>query len=143
MFRDHIRREFCVGPISHLVSTTPPLPSDDDSPPVKHALTTATFEALNAPTSGSAPHPTDVHQVLQDNLARENAAGINDLKPKPPRRSRRKRDYWLVLIFGNLAIVATVHLAGGNIVSNLFGFAGIILLSVSLTWVMWFVMDDY
>jgi predicted phage tail protein len=113
-----------------------------DPPPVKHTLTSAKFEALNAPTAATPP-PVDVHQVLRDNLARENAAGMNAVKPVPPRRSRRKRDYWLVLIFGNLAIAATVHLAGGNVVTVVYGFSGIILLSSGLTWVMWFVMDDY
>jgi hypothetical protein len=84
-----------------------------------------------------------VYQVLQDNLARENAAGLNVVKPVPKRPSRRKRDFWLLLVLGNLTIAATVHFAGGNVMSNLFSLAGIILLSVSLTWVMWFAMDDY
>jgi predicted phage tail protein len=125
------------------MSTVDPLPSDDDPPPVKHTFTTAKFEALNEPTATPTPAPTDVHQMLRDNLARENAAGMNVVKPVPKRRSRRKRDFWLMLVLGNLAIAATVHLAGGSVMSNLFGLAGIILLSVSLAWVMWFVMDDY
>jgi hypothetical protein len=117
--------------------------SSDDPPPVKHTFTTAKFEAVNEPTATPTPAPTDVYQVLQDNLARENAAGLNVVKPVPKRPSRRKRDFWLLLVLGNLTIAATVHFAGGNVMSNLFSLAGIILLSVSLTWVMWFAMDDY
>ena len=124
------------------MSDTAPLPSDDP-PPVKHTFTTAKFEALNEPTATPTPAPTDVYQLLQDNLARENAAGMNVVKPVPKRPSRRKRNFWLMLVLGNLTIAATVHLAGGSVMSNLFGFAGIILLSVSLVWVMWFVLDDY
>jgi hypothetical protein len=124
------------------MSDTAPLPSDDP-PPVKHTFTAAKFEAVNEPTATPTPAPTDVYQVLQDNLARENAAGMNVVKPVPKRPSRRKRNFWLMLVLGNLTIAATVHLAGGSVMSNLFGFAGIILLSVSLVWVMWFVLDDY
>ena len=69
------------------MSDTAPLPSDDP-PPVKHTLTTAKFEAVNEPTATPTSAPTDVHQVLKDNLARENAAGMNVVKPVPKRPSR-------------------------------------------------------
>ena len=124
------------------MSDPAPLPSDDP-PPVKHTLTTAKFEAVNAPTAIPTPAPTDVYQVLQDNLARENAVGLNVVKPVPPRRSRRKRDFWLVLIGGNLAIMASVGFTSINVMTVICGFAGVILLSSGLTWIMWFVMDDY
>ena len=123
------------------MSDTAPLPSDDP-PPVKHTLTTAKFEAVNAPTATPTPAPTDVYQVLQDNLAHENAAGMNVVKPVPPRPSRRKRDFWLVLIGGNLAIMASVGFTSINVMTVIYGFAGVILLSSGLTWIMWFVMDD-
>src|SRR5581483_7471813 len=41
--------------------------------------------------------PNEVHTILRDNLAHANAAGLNDLAPKPRRKSRRKRDYWLLM----------------------------------------------
>ena len=124
------------------MSDTAPLPSDDP-PPVKHTFTAAKFEAVNEPTATPTPAPTDVYQVLQDNLARENAAGLNVVKPVPKRPSRRKRDFWLVLIGGNLAIMASVGFTSINVVSVVYGFAGVILLSSGLIWIMWFVMDDY
>ena len=124
------------------MSDPAPLPSDDP-PPVKHTLTTAKFEAVNAPTATPTPVPTDVYQVLRDNLARENAAGLNVVRPVPKRPSRRKRDFWLVLIGGNLAIMASVGFTSINVMTVIYGFAGVILLSSGLTWVMWFVMDDY
>ena len=74
------------------MSDAAPLPSDDP-PPVKHTLTTAKFEAINAPSGTPTPAPTDVYQVLRDNLARENAAGMNAVKPVRKRPSRRKRDF--------------------------------------------------
>ncbi|HTZ22231.1 MAG TPA: hypothetical protein VMC06_15210 [Opitutaceae bacterium] len=125
------------------MNDTAPLRSDDDPPPVKHTLTTAKFEAVNPPTATPTPAPTDVYQVLRDNLARENAAGMNAVKPKPKRPSRRKRDFWLMLVLGNLTIVSTLFFTGRNVISTLFAFGGVVLLSSGLTWVMWFVMDDY
>jgi hypothetical protein len=43
----------------------------------------------------------DVHAILRQNHAHANATGLNDLKPMPKRRSRRRRDYWLLLAAGN------------------------------------------
>jgi hypothetical protein len=125
------------------MSDAAPLPSDDDPPPVQHTLTAAKFEAVNAPTTTPTPAPTDVYQVLGDNLARENAAGMNAVKPAPPCRSRRQRDFWLMLVLGNLTIAATVYFTRGNTIAVLIGLAGVIVLSIALTWVMWFVLDDY
>ena len=48
-----------------------------------------------------------------------------------------------MLVFGNLTIVALVLLTGRNVVSVIFGLAGVVILPVALTWVMWFVVDDY
>jgi hypothetical protein len=124
------------------MSTIDPL-SYDDPPPVKHTLSTAKFEAVNGPSTNPTSEPTDVHQILRANLTRENAAGMNDIKPVRKRGSRRKRDFWTILIGGNLLIAASVGLTRINPVTVIYGFSGIILLSAGLTWIMWFVMDDY
>lgn len=87
--------------------------------------------------------PNDVHAMLQDNLARANAAGLNDVPDRPRRASRRKRDYWVSLLGGNLAIVLALLVSGFNVVSGLFAFGGMVFFSAGLTWIMWFVMDDY
>lgn len=95
----------------------------------------------------SAPPPppaeNDVHAILRDNLAAATAAGLNEVRPVVRRPSRRRRDYWLVLIGFNLLIVAFVLLPGPNVISMLFGFGGIVLFDLALTWIMWVVMDDY
>ncbi len=103
----------------------------------------ATGQPVLSPRREAVPGRTDVHGVLQENLARANAAGINDvdLSPRPP--SRRKRDYWFSLVAGNAFIVGLVLLLGLNPMTVLFGFGGVIIFSVGLTWIMWFVMDRY
>src|SRR5436309_729369 len=44
----------------------------------------------------AANRPNEVHAVLRDNVARADAAGLNELAPKAARVSRRRRDYWLL-----------------------------------------------
>ena len=106
------------------------------------------FKAANA----SAPAPrspqpkateNDVHGILRDNLDRANVAGLNDLAPKVRRRSRRKRDYWLLLLTVNAFFAFVMFGLNANPMTRLYGLAGFIMFTLGLTWVMWFVMDDY
>jgi hypothetical protein len=84
----------------------------------------------------------DVHAMLKQNLAADDAAGLNQVAPRPKRRSRRKRDFWLLLIPVNL-FFGYMAISGGNAVAFVYGIGGIALFTSGLTWVMWFVMDDY
>lgn len=105
----------------------------------QQASTGGPLLANNAP----ANRANDVHAMLQGNHARANAAGLNDVPERPRGPSRRKRDYWLSLVGGNLAIVVTLLVCGFNVVSGMFAFGGMVFFSAGLTWIMWFVMDDY
>ena len=87
--------------------------------------------------SGGAPDPNDVHATLRGNLAAEDRAGLNATPAPARRRSRRKRDYLVAMIVGNLLLlVATVF-------APVFGLAGLVIFDVGVTWIMWFVVDDY
>lgn len=96
---------------------------------------------LPAPTAAA---PNDVHRILRDNLSRANAAGLNQLESKPPRKSRRQRDYW-ILMAGAGAVFGTIIVRSGPQapVPFLFALAGLVVSTIGLTWVLWFVMDDY
>lgn len=114
-----------------------------EQPPKNYAMKPRKFARVNAPAgtqAKSAEH--DVYAILQQNRAVEKLAGLNEVELKVV-KSRRKRDYWLLLIAGNLLIVSLVALGRLNAVSMIFGLAGIVILSLGLTWVMWFVLDDY
>jgi hypothetical protein len=120
--------------------------------------------------SGNAPanRANDVHAMLAGNHARADAAGLNDIAFQPRRRSKRKRDYWIVLIAGNGLIVgayATQIVIGFQVQCiaarmpfeffNLIRWAvstpamyaipslGILFFSAGLTWLMFHVMNDY
>jgi uncharacterized membrane protein YcjF (UPF0283 family) len=114
-------------------------------PPRKHyGLKARQFEHLNAPDK--APEKSTEHDIfamLEQNRSVERQSGKDEIEIKPKRKSRRKRDYWQVLIGGNLLIFGIVAIARFNLISLLFGFSGVIILTLSLTWVMWFVLDDY
>ena len=59
------------------------------------------------------------------------------------RPSRRKRDYWTLMIGVNGALILTALLIGLNVMTAVYAFSGVILISIGLTWIMWFIMDDY
>jgi uncharacterized integral membrane protein len=117
---------------------------DADDPPRKnYGLKPRVFERVNTGTGDqqkSAEH--DVYAMLQQNRVVEQQSGLNEVRIKET-KSRRKRDFWSLLVGGNLLIVALVVFTGFNVVSVIFGLAGIIIISLGLTWIMWFVMDDY
>lgn len=96
---------------------------------------------LNPPTTPTGLN--EVQEMLRDNVTRANAAGINDVVAPAPRRSRRKRDYWLLIITLN-AFFATVAFGPyRNPMTLTYGIAGMIVVTLGLTWVMWFIMEDY
>jgi hypothetical protein len=78
----------------------------------------------------------EVHDMLRDNLAKADAAGLNEVKPRR-RMSRRKRDYWITMAIANAILIA------GRVVSPLFGAVGLIMFNLCYTWLTWFVLEDY
>ena len=89
------------------------------------------------------PKENEVHEILRANLERANELGLNDvdLTPRPP--SRRKTDYWTLLIVGNLGFAGLALLLSRNMVTLVFAGSGMVLFSLGVTWIMWFVMDNY
>jgi hypothetical protein len=85
----------------------------------------------------------EVHGILKENLNIANAAGLNELAPKPKRRSRRTRDFFLVVVPINAFFGFAAFGPYANPVSLSYGIAGIIIATLGLGWVMFFVMDDY
>jgi hypothetical protein len=123
------------------------------SPPTADSIDLASLiRAANTPgkaASGATP-PTplpppgnEVQALLRTNEAYETAARLPG-PPRPPKAaSRRKRDYFVTLIAGNLLLAAAVVISGNNVVVLAYGASGMIVLTLGLTWIMWFVMDDY
>jgi hypothetical protein len=89
------------------------------------------------------PMANDVHAILAENLARANAAGLNTLKPKPKRRSRRTRDYFLMIVPLNAFFGFAAFGPYANPVTFVYGIGGMALSTVAVTWVMFFIVEDY
>jgi hypothetical protein len=146
--------------------------TESDDPPRKvYGFKDRDFKRDNAPASAAPPPPTvkelammagaptidprhkaaptakrddpnDVYAVLQQNRQAAAKHGLNEVEIKKV-KSRRKRDFWLIIVGGNLAIIGGVWLSGINVITVIFGLAGLILFSLSVSWIMWQVMDKY
>jgi len=123
-------------------------PAGDASPtagPEPRPNTVGPIDVHDLIRSGAGPLPSrhpgaartnEVHDILRENLARANDAGLNEVKPRR-RRSRRRRDYFITLCLGNSLLLA------GALIMPVFGIAGMILFNIGYTWITWYVMDDY
>jgi hypothetical protein len=130
----------------------------------RQAMGTAPLLGVNAPVNRA----NEVHDMLRGNLAVEDAAGLNELSPMPRKRSRRRRDFW-VLVIGTNALIALVYSAQmfmgfqvmclaagmpaefGNLVrfaitnpaNYILAVAGMVFFTVAWWWLLYGVMDDY
>lgn len=133
----------------------------DDPPPKAYGFKERAFNRDNAPASASPPVPTakelailagpavyqpgqsaagsakagdpnDVYVTLQQNRAREKELGGDEIEIRQV-RSRRRRDYWLILLTSE-ALLGTITLLGrSNPMTFVSGLAGMVLVGVSVT----------
>ena len=91
------------------------------------------------------PSENEVHAILRENLAKANAAGLNDLNEKPHRISRRKRDYWISMAAVNLVFIPLIFagFSSRNAIVFVSAIAGFAMLNAALAWVFWAILDDY
>ncbi|MEO6874681.1 MAG: hypothetical protein ABI222_07655 [Opitutaceae bacterium] len=101
--------------------------------------------APKSPAAGltQAKAENEVHAMLRANLAKAEAKGLNAVRAQPRRTSRRTRDYWLLLIGGNLLVIGLLCVMSKNVMTLAFGFSAMVFCSLALTWIMWGVLDDY
>jgi hypothetical protein len=83
------------------------------------------------------PVDNDVLAILRENHARAEAAGLNAITPPPKRKSKRLRDYLVLMVAGNAYFIAGLY------INPVFAGAGLVLFNISLTWIIWVVMDKY
>lgn len=120
------------------VGPTKPAPTSDQP-----------FKPISQLGNAPANRENEVHAILRENLARDTAAGHYDVPPKPRRRSKRKRDYWILFFTGNAALLTLMWLltgrggGAGALITVVSLGAGTIIYNASLGWIMWQVMDDY
>lgn len=86
--------------------------------------------------------PNDALALLRENRDVEQGHGFDAIESRKV-RSRRLRDYLLLLATGNILIVAVVVAPPANVVTVVFGLSRAILFSVELGSVMWQVVGRY
>jgi hypothetical protein len=105
------------------------------------------FKAKEITPVNPPAHPADegaisVPRILMENQVAEVEAGLADLNHKARRRSKRNRDFILVVGSLDLAIVIAMRMMPGPM-SMIYGVAAITLITSTVGWVTFFVMDDY
>ncbi len=120
-------------------ATIAPMDEQAEEPRERLKLGRKQFDCINKPDT-PAEAPADVREMQQANQRTQSV--YEEPVDLTPRRSRRKRDYWLVMLLGNAALAALM-VAVPSPAMFVYALSGMVLLSVGLTWVMWFVMSDY
>lgn len=116
-------------------------------PPMPTARELAIMAGPAAPTAKSANipkagDPNDAYAVLEHNRRVEQRLGLNEVELRQV-SSRRRRDYWLLLGLSETLLGLITWLGRGNPVVFVSALAGMVLVGVSLTWIMWQIMDRY
>jgi len=86
--------------------------------------------------------PNDVYTLLRHNRAVEQRGGLDEVEIKRV-RSRRKRDFWVIVVPTDILLVWLTWVGRDNPVQFVVGLAGLVLVTVGLAWIMFQVMDRY
>jgi hypothetical protein len=96
----------------------------------------------NAQATPGDPEAISVPEMLLENRNVEVESGLADLKPKKKRKSRRNRDFFLLV--GTLdAVIALMMWWTPDVFTVIYGISGITLVTSMFAWIMYVVNDDY
>jgi hypothetical protein len=116
-----------------------------DATPTAKELAKMAGPVVKSPKGATGPKaddPNDVYAVLQKNRGLEKQLRGDQIEILEI-KSKRKRDYWLLLGVGNLIIVGIAAVMGLNVMTVSFACVGVLVYSTSLTWIMWQIMGRY
>jgi hypothetical protein len=100
------------------------------------------FVPLDPPSSPGDEEAIKVPEILLENRIAEERSGWGRIKNWKMRKSRRNRDY--ILLVGGLDLtIAIIMKVMSSPVTMIFGIAAIVLMTSTVTWVMFVVNDDY
>jgi hypothetical protein len=108
-------------------------------PPVFKPKDVTPMDPPSRPGDEEAIHVTDI--LLENRLAEEES-GWGRIKRWSGRKSKRNRDF--ILLVGGLDLAIAVYIkVMSNTVSTIYGIAGITLVTSTFGWIMFVVNDDY
>lgn len=115
-------------------------PAEPELPREKLKLGTKQITEVNRPIEATTK-PITVHEILAENL-RHTVPAEKPLDLRKP-RSRRKRDYWVLMLIGNAILGSGAYFFPHNPVVLAFVIGGCTVFTISITWIMWQVMSNY
>lgn len=122
---------------------TRPTPRDPEPPQeLPPGFKPKEITPVNAPARPDDEDAISVPEILLENHIAEVESGLAEVGYRKKRKSRRIRDF--LLIVGSVDIgVAMVMKSMGNPVTMIYGIAAITLVTSTVGWIMFVVMDDY
>ena len=105
------------------------------------------FKAIEIERVNPTAHPGEegainVPEMLQENRRIEVESGLADVSHPKKRKSRRNRDFILLVGSIDAAIIIYARVMQ-NPVAFVYGIAGVTLVTSTFAWIMFVVMDDY
>ncbi len=113
-----------------------PTPPDNNAGISVHEL------LRQAKAFGPKPPDHDVFAVIRSTLALPDLRR-DEIVPKPQLPSKRKRDYWLLMLGVNGLTASSLLVVGVNTVSVSVVLSAVVFFSTAITWIIWVLMDKY
>ena len=100
------------------------------------------FTPTNRPAGPGDPPAVSVPEMLLENRIAAERSGWGRIRRWGRRKSRRTRDFILIVGGTDLLVIALMRAMPG-VVTMVYGVSALVVVTVSLCWVMFVVMDDY
>ncbi len=120
-------------------------PSEAAPMPTAKDLAKMAGPVTRSPTGATGPKagdPNDVYNALLKNRAIEQAHGLDQIEIRKIKR-RRLRDYCIIMVPTEVLLGTVTYLGRGNPMVFVCGLAGMVMLGITITWIMWQLMDRY
>ena len=100
------------------------------------------FEVFNDVARPNDEDAVSVEEILHENRIAEDRSGWGRIVDWRRRKSHRGRDFLLVVGTVDLAIAFAI-MTEPNVVTTIYGIAAITLVTTTVAWVMFMIMDPY
>ncbi len=123
--------------------TTAPFPQQGQAaPPLPLIFKAKEIETLNPMAKPDDEEAIHVQEILLENVIAEERSGWGRIKFWKRRKSKRTRDF-IVLVGGLDLAIALVMKMEPDVITAVYGISAITLVTSFIGWIMFVVMDDY
>jgi hypothetical protein len=120
----------------------PPAPAPPPEQALDPAFKPKEITPLNAPALAGDDDAIAVPDMLKENQAAEVQSGLAEVKHRKRRKSRRNRDFILLVGSLDLGIAFLMKMMPG-VITMIYGLSAITLVTSTFGWIMFVVNDDY